>query len=83
MTQIYLKVWLRSKNYENLRTGGVIGVDTECDDVVRTVYTVVVVEVELIVVDCDLPLKFYSSKVLTVVVVEWGPEGAEWLNILS
>ena len=62
---------MRSKNYENLRTGGVIGVDTECDDVVRTVYTVVVVEVELIVVvDCDLPLKFYSSKVLTVVVVE-------------
>ena len=63
---------MRSKNYENLRIGGVIGVDTECDDVVRTVYTVVVVEVELIVVvDCDTPLKFYSSsKVHTVVVVE-------------
>ena len=62
---------MRSKNYENLRTGIDLGVDTECDDVVRTVYTVVVVEVELIVVvDCDLPLKFYSSKVLTVVVVE-------------
>lgn len=60
---------MRSKNYENLRIGGVIGIDTECDDVV---YTIVVVEVELIVVvDCDLPLKFYSSsKVLTVVVVE-------------
>ena len=65
---------MRSKNYENLRTGGVIGVDTECDDVAYTVYTVVVVEVELIVVvvvECDLPLKFYSSsKVRTVVVVE-------------
>lgn len=61
---------MRSKNYENLRTGGVIGIDT-VEDVAYTVYTVVVVEVELIVVvDCDLPLKFYSSKVLTVVVVE-------------
>ena len=59
---------MRSKNYENLRIGGVIGIDTECDDVV---YTIVVVEVELIVVvDCDTPLKIYSSKVLTVVVVE-------------
>ena len=59
---------MRSKNYENLRIGGVIGIDTEWEDVV---YTIVVVEVELIVVvDCDTPLKFYSSKVLTVVVVE-------------
>lgn len=45
-------------------------VDTVWEDVVYTVYIRVVVEVELIVVDCDLPLKFYSSKVLTVVVVE-------------
>ena len=61
---------MRSKNYENLRTGGVIGIDT-VEDVAYTVYTVVVVEVDVIVVvDCDTPLKFYSSKVRTVVVVE-------------
>ena len=63
---------MRSKNYENLRIDVDLGVDTEWEDVAYTVYTIVVVEVELIVVvDCDLPLKFYSSsKVYTVVVVE-------------
>ena len=62
---------MRSKNYENLRIGVDLGVDTEWEDVAYTVYTIVVVEVELIVVvDCDLPLKFSSSKVDTVVVVE-------------
>ena len=61
---------MRSKNYENLRIDVDLGVDTEWEDVAYTVYTIVVVEVELIVVDCDLPLKFSSSKVDTVVVVE-------------
>ena len=62
---------MRSKNYENLRIDVDLGVDTEWEDVAYTVYTIVVVEVELIVVvDCDLPLKFSSSKVYTVVVVE-------------
>ena len=62
---------MRSKNYENLRIDVDLGVDTEWEDVEYTVYTIVVVEVELIVVvDCDLLLKFSSSKVDTVVVVE-------------
>ena len=62
---------MRSKNYEKLRIDVDLGVDTEWEDVAYTVYTIVVVEVELIVVvDCDLPLKFSSSKVDTVVVVE-------------
>ena len=61
---------MRSKNYENLRIDVDLGVDTEWEDVAYTVYTIVVVEVELIVVDCDLTLKFSSSKVDTVVVVE-------------
>lgn len=81
--QIYLKVLVWSKKNENLRIGGVIGIDTAVEAVAYTVYTVVVV-------DCDCPLMLYSSRVLyssskagTVVVVEWGPEGAEWLNILS
>ena len=81
--QIYLKVLVWSKKNENLRIGGVIGIDTAVEAVAYTVYTVVVV-------DCDLPLMLYSSRVLyssskagTVVVVEWGSEAAEWLNILS
>ena len=81
--QIYLKVLVWSKKNENLRIGGVIGIDTAVELVAYTVYTIVVV-------DCDWPLMLYSSRVLyssskagTVVVVEWGPEGAEWLNILS
>ena len=45
----------------------------------------------IVVVDCDCPLMLYSSskvvysssKAHTVVVIEWGSEAAEWLNILG